>query len=773
MHALSRVAAVSVVVLGGGMASGQCEPVWSEVFTPGEFDGEVMSAAVFDDGGAPRLVVSGDFRGDDGMRASSLRLWDGEHWSFLRLPTQPEPGRMARLHAVNGASEPRLIVAQDYAREPRVDVNVYAGGVWTTLTLPLESTTTIRAVVGGADPESPEMYITGLFDLGNSRRTKVMRWDGQQWLALDRSSGYFVGDLVWFDDGRGDALYVSTDTTIDNIVAHGVARWDGAQWSEVGGGCPAELPQLAVHDDGSGPALWAIDFLGGVLAKWDGVAWSSFSIEESDGFAWELVSAEVGGVRELIWTNLDGVLSTIWRWDGADGERIGGVIDGRILTLAPDVGGEFGGGVIAGGNFFEPGGVPACHVAGLGAGGWRAVGSENVGNGGGGPMVVIGPEGGEALGNRVYCASKHAGGRWAKGLASWDGREWRGLGTDETLALTAIGKGDLGQGLRIFGGSAGGGVHAWDGESWRTVGDGVEGAILTIACGVVGSDAPAVYIGGQFNAINGEPFYSVAAVDENGWRSLGGGLPSVDGRTTWVDTLAIHDDGTGPALYAGGAFDYLEPGLASGVLRWDGTEWKRVGFEFGDGFTHVNALISTDLGSGPTLYAGGSFSAGSGWENVYSWSGVAWLPVGGGLPDLVTGFSRIDLEGRPYLAASVSPRDGGGAANVWLWDDSSWAPFDVETNGRVLQLANAAHEGDALYITGGFSVVDGVPSEGIARWGCECAADFNGDGVADTRDFIAFLNAWAAGDDRADFDGNGVVDTRDFIAFLNAWSAGC
>jgi hypothetical protein len=57
--------------------------------------------------------------------------------------------------------------------------------------------------------------------------------------------------------------------------------------------------------------------------------------------------------------------------------------------------------------------------------------------------------------------------------------------------------------------------------------------------------------------------------------------------------------------------------------------------------------------------------------------------------------------------------------------------------------------------------------------GSACAADFNGDGSVDTRDVIAFLNAWSAGDDSADSNGDGVVDTRDVILFLNLWTAGC
>ncbi len=54
-----------------------------------------------------------------------------------------------------------------------------------------------------------------------------------------------------------------------------------------------------------------------------------------------------------------------------------------------------------------------------------------------------------------------------------------------------------------------------------------------------------------------------------------------------------------------------------------------------------------------------------------------------------------------------------------------------------------------------------------------CQADFNGDGVVNTLDVLAFLNAWSARDPRADINGDGVVDTRDVLAYLNLWSAGC
>ena len=56
---------------------------------------------------------------------------------------------------------------------------------------------------------------------------------------------------------------------------------------------------------------------------------------------------------------------------------------------------------------------------------------------------------------------------------------------------------------------------------------------------------------------------------------------------------------------------------------------------------------------------------------------------------------------------------------------------------------------------------------------CPCQADFNGDGIVNTLDFIGFLNAYNTGDERADFNGDGIVNTLDFIGFLNAYNEGC
>ncbi|HRQ71724.1 MAG TPA: FG-GAP-like repeat-containing protein [Phycisphaerales bacterium] len=49
-------------------------------------------------------------------------------------------------------------------------------------------------------------------------------------------------------------------------------------------------------------------------------------------------------------------------------------------------------------------------------------------------------------------------------------------------------------------------------------------------------------------------------------------------------------------------------------------------------------------------------------------------------------------------------------------------------------------------------------------------ADWNGDGVVDTRDLLDFLSDYAAKDPEADLNGDTTVDSRDAFIFLNAWA---
>ncbi|UYV12521.1 MAG: hypothetical protein NCW75_14645 [Phycisphaera sp.] len=61
----------------------------------------------------------------------------------------------------------------------------------------------------------------------------------------------------------------------------------------------------------------------------------------------------------------------------------------------------------------------------------------------------------------------------------------------------------------------------------------------------------------------------------------------------------------------------------------------------------------------------------------------------------------------------------------------------------------------------------------IVDGGSSCRADFDGDGDLTIFDFLAFQNAFDAGDLAADFDGDGALNIFDFLAFQNEFAAGC
>src|SRR5260370_572219 len=74
------------------------------------------------------------------------------------------------------------------------------------------------------------------------------------------------------------------------------------------------------------------------------------------------------------------------------------------------------------------------------------------------------------------------------------------------------------------------------------------------------------------------------------------------GARVWA--LTAFDDGTGPALYAGGQFTTAGGVAANYVAKWDGSQWSALGSGTD---AVVWALTVFDDGTGPALYAGGTF----------------------------------------------------------------------------------------------------------------------------------------------------------------------
>jgi hypothetical protein len=219
-------------------------------------------------------------------------------------------------------------------------------------------------------------------------------------------------------------------------------------------------------------------------------------------------------------------------------------------------------------------------------------------------------------------------------------------------------------------------IAAWNGSTWSALGPGLNDSVK---CMVVFNDGtgPALYVGGKFTATNGSglPLGRIARWDGNTWSALGSGLNGV------VEALAVFNDGTGEALYAGGDFSAAGATSAIGVAKWNGLGWSSLGSGLGIG-PGLNgtafALTVHNDGAGSALFVGGFFKTAGGVpaKSLARWSGSAWQPVGSGTDRTVYSLASFRKGSTPALYVGGDFGEIGGlfASDLVTWDGSSFSP---------------------------------------------------------------------------------------------------
>ena len=335
---------------------------------------------------------------------------------------------------------------------------------------------------------------------------------------------------------------------------------------------------------------------------------------------------------------------------------------------------------------------------------------------GGGPALYVGGD------------FRSAGGVWAVGIAKWDGSSWSPLGSGS--ALDADSK-DYVVDLAVFddgGGSAlyvagsfshandvpADGIAKWDGSSWSTLDGGADDQFVGALAVYDDGSGPALYAGGSFEDAGGVPANGIAKWDGTSWSALGSGMNG------YVAALTTHDDGGGPALFAGGGFTTAGGGSANRIAKWNGSSWAALGSGL-DG--QVYALLSHVEDGGPALYVGGVFTSagGASANRIAMWDGGSWSEPGDGLMDS-SGFPSSVQALRVYDDGSGEMLYAGGAfwlpaSNLAKLDGSSWAQIGSGVSSSVTALA--VHDdggGQALYAGGYFASAGGVPANRIAKW---------------------------------------------------------
>ena len=175
-------------------------------------------------------------------------------------------------------------------------------------------------------------------------------------------------------------------------------------------------------------------------------------------------------------------------------------------------------------------------------------------------------------------------------IAAFDGQVWSDLsgGIDLPLAVPQVQKlavfeGDNGDEVWAAGlfGQAGAnddvnGFAKWDGASWT------EPAALAPEASIIGLEAtnldgvaagldgPRLWLGGDFNSVDGLPdTLRIAGWDGTEFSALGTGTNNT------VRAFAPFDDGNGVDLYVGGSFSMAGGVTVNRIARWDGAACRR------------------------------------------------------------------------------------------------------------------------------------------------------------------------------------------------------
>lgn len=289
---------------------------------------------------------------------------------------------------------------------------------------------------------------------------------------------------------------------------------------------------------------------------------------------------------------------------------------------------------------------------------------------------------------------------------------WEAIGVpDLSSSVSAQAVYDEGNGPALYagglfalaGGQSAGNIARWNGAAWEPIGAGagaeVNGRILAMAVFDDGS-GPALYIGGEFTAAGDIPNVSVARWDGVQFSAVGGAFEHPSGAV--IRALHVHDDGSGPALFAGGRFSTAGAVAASAIARWNGAAWAPVGNGMSNstGTASYVAALTTYQGA---LYAGGLFDVAgtAATVNAARWDGSAWHGLTGG--SLPTGGAVLALAGwesgpRPGLYAGGLMSQGAR-----VWNGSSWSIVSTTNQFSINSLVvfdDGSQPFPVLYATG-------------------------------------------------------------------------
>ena len=533
----------------------------------------------------------------------------------------------------------------------------------------------------------------GFFDI-SSGPTGLPAWGSVRDVAVGPDGALYASGRLWTSQTR---------------TQEGVFRRTGNAWTLVGDAFNGE-PLIAFAPDGS---LWALGSLatasGTVIrdvARFDGTAWAGVGATFNSNVTGLAIASDGTVVVTGIFSTVNG--ATAWHvaqlrggvWSavpGAPTPRFGFPISvGQPVANGADV-------VVSFTLRQSEEGPFERRVARVSGGAWRDTGLFPAGNTNGTLLFATSPSG------VLFAMNPNAAvGQTAFPVYQWTGSAWTALAGPLPSAPGAFSVSPDGTLYASYVSATtqnGGGTATLVrrvGTSWVPFGTYSQLSQTTIQATLrYAFSETSVYAGGSFLEMNGLPVTYVGRYDGAAWHVLGS-----EGDNHVFNVFA----GPNGDVYATGNFTRIGGALAKSLARWDGAAWHAVGAAAG-----VSWIASAPDG---TRVACGGFSqiGGVAATRVARWDGAAWSALGAGLGSVGTSQSVYRCAAGPGGAVYASGPYGTTDQDlVSRWNGSAWTTIaTLNQAGQVRSMA-VGRDG-ALYVSGGFTSIEGVAASHIARW---------------------------------------------------------